>query len=151
VPDRPLFTQLVSEQVDRQLAGVRTNALQILGFAMLGLLLALVGIHGMLAYTVSRRTREIGIRGALGASRARIRVMVVRDALLLVGLGLAVGLPVAVYAARFLTELLHGTSVSNPSVFAAVSIVVLIAALVASWIPARRASRVDPMTALRGS
>ncbi|PYP65371.1 MAG: hypothetical protein DMD26_11180 [Gemmatimonadetes bacterium] len=84
VPDRPVFTALVAEQVARQLAGVRTNALEILGFALIGLVLALIGVHGVLAYTVSSRTREIGIRGALGASRGAIRVMVVRDALLLV-------------------------------------------------------------------
>ena len=150
VPDRPLFTQLVSEQVGRQLGGVRTNALQILGFAAIGLMLALIGIHGVLAYTVSRRTREIGIRGALGASRGTLRVMVLRDALLLVAVGLIIGLPVAALASRYLTELLHGTRVADPRVYAAVALVVLVASLVASWIPARRASHVDPMIALRG-
>jgi ABC-type antimicrobial peptide transport system permease subunit len=151
VPDRPLFTELLADQVDRQLAGVRTNALQILGFAVLGLALALVGVHGVLAYTVSRRTREIGIRGALGASRARIRVMVLRDALMLVAAGLVIGLPVAALAARFMRELLHGTKVGSPSVFLAVILIMVIASAVASWIPARRASRVDPITALRSA
>jgi predicted permease len=151
VPDRPLFTELLADQVDRQLAGVRTNALQILGFAVLGLALALVGVHGVLAYTVSRRTREIGIRGALGASRARIRVMVFRDALMLVAAGLVIGLPVAALAARFMRELLHGTKVGSPSVFLAVILIMVIASAVASWIPARRASRVDPITALRSA
>jgi predicted permease len=149
VPDRPLFTQLVSEQVARQLGGVQTNALQILGFAAIGLLLALIGVHGVLAYTVSRRTREIGIRGALGASRGALRVMVLRDAVLLVAIGLVIGLPIAAMASRYLSELLHGTRVSDPRVYAAVALVVLVASLVASWIPARRASRVDPMIALR--
>jgi predicted permease len=151
VPDRPLFTELVADQVRRQLAGVRTNAFQILGFAVLGLLLALVGVHGVLAYTVSRRTREIGIRGALGASQATIRVMVLRDALILVAVGLLIGLPLAAFAARFIRELLHGTNVADPSVFAAVVAIMVIASLVASWIPARRASRVDPIIALRSS
>jgi ABC-type antimicrobial peptide transport system permease subunit len=151
VPDRPLFTQLVSEAVDRQLSGVRTNAFQILGFALLGLVLALIGVHGVLAYAVSRRTREIGIRGALGASRTRIRAEVVRDALALVLVGLVIGLPMAALAARFMAGLLHGTPIADPSVFAAVIVIVLIAAIVASWIPARRASRVDPITALRSS
>lgn len=150
VPDRPLFTQLASEQVARQLGGVRTNALQILGFAAIGLVLALIGVHGVLAYTVSRRTREIGIRGALGASRGALRVMVLRDALVLVLVGLAIGLPIAALASRYIAELLHGTPVADPRVYAAVALVVLVASLVASWIPARRASRVDPMTALRG-
>jgi predicted permease len=149
VPDRPLFTGLAAEQIDRQLAGVRTNALQILGFALIGLMLALIGVHGVLAYAVSRRTREIGIRGALGATRAAIRVMILRDALLLVVIGLAVGLPVAAAAAPFIGELLHGTPVSDPRVYVAVAIVVLATSLIASWIPARRASSVDPLTALR--
>lgn len=149
VPDRPLFTELVAEIVGRQLAGVRTNALQILGFALIGLVLALVGVHGVLAYTVSRRTREIGIRGALGASRTTIRVMVLRDSLVLVAVGLAIGLPMAAFAARFIQGLLHGTSVADPSVYTAVVVVLVVASFVASWIPARRASRVDPVTALR--
>ena len=151
VPDRPLFTELVAKQVSLQLEGVRTNALQILGFALIGLVLALVGVHGVLAYTVSRRTREIGIRGALGASQGRLRAMVLRDALLLVVIGLAIGLPIAVFASRFLEELLHGTSISNPLVYVAVIAIVLVASVVASWIPARRAARVDPVTALRSS
>lgn len=149
VPDRPLFTGLVSEQIDRQLAGVRTNALQILGFALIGLVLALIGVHGVLAHAVSRRTREIGIRGALGASRAAIRMMILREALLLVAIGLAIGLPVAVLAAPFMGELLHGTRISDVRVYAAVASVVLATSLIASWIPARRASSVDPLTALR--
>ena len=150
VPDRPLFTQLASEQIARQLGGVRTNALQILGFAAIGLVLALIGVHGVLSYTVSRRTREIGIRGALGASRGALRLMVVRDAMMLVLIGLGLGLPAAAVASRYIGELLHGTSVTDPRIYAAVAAVVLAAALLASSIPARRASRVDPMTALRG-
>jgi len=149
VPDRPLFTELVAKQLSLQLDGVRTNALQILGFALIGLVLALVGVHGVLAYTVSRRTREIGIRGALGASQGRLRMMVLRDALLLVVIGLAIGLPIAVFASLFLEELLHGTSVANPAVYVAVIAIVLAAAFVASWIPARRAARVNPVIALR--
>jgi len=76
--------------------------------------------------------------------------MVLRDALLLVVVGLAIGLPIAGVASRYLAELLHGTRVSDPRVYSAVALVVLVASLVASWIPARRASRVDPMIALRG-
>jgi predicted permease len=151
VPDRPLFTALVAEQVGNQLGGVRTNALQILGFALIGLVLALVGVHGVLAYTVSRRTREIGIRGALGASRGTLRAMVLRDALTLVAIGLLIGLPTAAFMARFIGELLHGTSVLEPTVYVAVALAVLAASLVASWVPARRASQVDPITALRSS
>jgi predicted permease len=149
VPDRPLFTQLVAEQVALQLAGVRTNAMQIIGFAAIGLVLALVGIHGVLAYTVSRRTREIGIRGALGATRGALRTMVLRDALVLVMVGLLIGLPVAALAAPVIGGLMHGGSIADPVVYLAVAAVVLFASLVASWIPARRASNVDPNIALR--
>ncbi|HKW08782.1 MAG TPA: ABC transporter permease, partial [Gemmatimonadaceae bacterium] len=131
VPDRPVFTSLVAEQVANQLAGVRTNAFQILGFALIGLILALVGIHGVLAYTVSRRTREIGIRGALGATRGALRAMVLRDALLLVGIGLVIGLPVAALVTPLIGELLHGTRVSDPGVYAAVTLIVLGASFVA--------------------
>jgi predicted lysophospholipase L1 biosynthesis ABC-type transport system permease subunit len=150
VPDRPLFTQLASEQVERQLGGVRTNALQILGFAAIGLVLALIGVHGVLAYTVSRRTREIGIRGALGASRGALRLMIVRDAVMLVLIGLAIGLPLAAIASRYMGALLHGTSAADPRIYASVAAIVLAASLVASWIPARRASKVDPLIALKG-
>jgi predicted permease len=149
VPDRPLFTQLATEQVERQLGGVRTNALQILGFAAIGLVLALIGVHGVLAYTVSRRTREIGIRGALGASRGALRLMIVRDAVMLVLIGLAIGLPLAAIASRYMGALLHGTSATDPRIYASVAAIVLAASLVASWIPARRASKVDPLIALR--
>jgi putative ABC transport system permease protein len=149
VPDRPLFTELVAEQVTRQLAGVRTNALQIFGFALIGLVLALIGVHGVLAYAVSRRTTEIGIRGALGASRGALRAMVLRDALGLVAIGLLIGLPIAALAAPRIGELLHGGRISDPLVYVTVAVVVLVASFVASWIPARRASRVDPITALR--
>jgi predicted permease len=149
VPDRPLFTQLVAEQVALQLAGVRTNALQIMGFALIGLVLALVGIHGVLAYTVTRRTREIGIRGALGASRGALRAMVLRDALLLVAAGLLIGLPIAAMAAPVIAGLMHGGSLADPVVYLGVAVTVLLASLVASWIPARRASNVDPNIALR--
>jgi ABC-type antimicrobial peptide transport system permease subunit len=100
---------------------------------------------------VSRRTREIGIRGALGATRAALRAMVLRDALVLVLIGLMIGLPIAAFAARFIGELLHGTSASDPTVYLAVALVVLVASFVASWIPARRAAGVDPILALRSS
>jgi ABC-type antimicrobial peptide transport system permease subunit len=149
VPDRPLFTQLVAEQVALQLAGVRTNAMQIIGFALIGLVLALVGIHGVLAYTVSRRTREIGIRGALGATRATLRIMVLRDALALVAIGLIVGLPIAALFAPVIGGLMHGGRLADPLVYVAVTAVVLVASFVASWIPARRAASVDPIAALR--
>lgn len=149
VPDRPLFLSLSSEQVSRQLEGVRTNALQILGFALAGLLLALVGIHGVLAYTVRRRTREIGIRGALGATGGQLRLMILTDAALISVIGLAIGLPIAAASTRLIRDLLHGTSATDPATYAVVGVVILVVSLVASWLPAHRAARVDPVTALR--
>lgn len=149
VPDRPVFATLVAEQVSDQLRGVRTNATQILAFAAVGLFLALLGLHGVLAYSVGVRTREIGIRGALGASRERIAVMILRDALLVASAGVAVGLLLASSTTALLSDLLHGTGPEDPAVYAVVAVLVLFVSLVASWIPARRASRVDPLEALR--
>jgi ABC-type antimicrobial peptide transport system permease subunit len=103
----------------------------------------------VLAYTVTRRTREIGIRGALGASRGALRAMVLRDALLLVAAGLLIGLPIAAMAAPVIAGLMHGGSLADPVVYLGVAVTVLLASLVASWIPARRASNVDPNIALR--
>jgi putative ABC transport system permease protein len=151
VPDRPVFATLAAEQVADQLSGVRTNATQILAFAAVGLFLALLGIHGVLAYAVGVRAREIGIRGALGATRQRIAMMVLRDALAVTVTGVVLGLFAAVVAMRPLATLLHGTRTTDPLVYTAVALTVMIVALVASWIPARRASRVDPLDALRST
>ncbi|MBK6844212.1 MAG: ABC transporter permease [Gemmatimonadetes bacterium] len=151
VPDRPVFATLVADQVGDQLRGVRTNATQILAFAAVGLLLAVLGLHGVLAYSVGVRTREIGIRGALGASRQRIAAMILRDALLVCGGGVAAGLVVARSTTPLLAELLYGTHPSDPVAMAVVVVFVLLVALLASWLPARRASRVDPLDALRTS
>ena len=85
VPDRPVFSTLVSQTVTQQLGGVRTNAMQILAFAVVGLLLAVIGVYGVLSFDVSRRTREIGIQSALGASRARIAGNTLLDAARLTG------------------------------------------------------------------
>ena len=131
------------------LAGIRTNAWQILGFALVGLLLAVIGIHGVLSYAVSRRTREIGIRGALGAGAGTIRSMVLRDTAVLTVVGLAIGVPVAAVATRSLSSLLHGVEPGDPVVLAGIAGLTLVVALVAGWFPARRAARVDPLVALR--
>ena len=151
VPDRPVFASLVAEQVSDQLRGVRTNATQILAFAAVGLFLALLGIYGVLAYAVGVRSREIGIRGALGATRQRITAMVLRDALAVTGTGIGLGLLAAVVAMRPVASLLYGTRPTDPAVYTGVAVVVMVVAIVASWIPARRASRVDPLDALRSS
>src|SRR3954452_12926486 len=112
--------------------GVRMNAMQVLGFAVVGLLLALVGVYGVLAYAVGRRTREIGIRGALGASRFGIGALVVTDAAMLVVIGLVIGLPLAAMAPRLIDGMLYGTRATDPVVYGLVSLAVLAVALIAS-------------------
>jgi predicted permease len=149
VPDRPLFATPVADQASQQLASVRINAYQILGFALVGLMLAILGVYGVLAYAVGRRTQEIGIRGALGASRVTLSRMVVVDGLRLAGIGILIGLPTAALAAQSLTAILYGTRPADPLVLATVAAAVFLVAAAASWLPARRASRVDPLVALR--
>ena len=149
VPDRPLFATLASDQVRDQLGGVRVNAFQVLGFAVVGFGLALLGIYGVLSYAVGRRTQEIGIRGALGASRTRLTRMVLLDAGRLVGVGVILGLLLSFAATRLIEGMLYGTSRTDPLVYASVILLVVLVSLAASWVPARRASRVDPLVALR--
>ena len=149
VPDRPVFAALLSENVNDQLSGVRLNALQVMAFALVGLFLALLGIHGVLSYAVGRRTQEIGIRGALGATRGGIERMVLGDALRLTALGVVLGLPVAVLVTRPIRGMLYGTSPTDPVVYGAVALAVGVVSVVAGYAPARRAARVDPVIALR--
>jgi putative ABC transport system permease protein len=149
VPDRPVFASLTAEQVSDQLGGVRVNAFQILGFAVVGLGLALMGIYGLLSYAVSRRTQELGVRGALGASRGQLTTLVLVDAIRLTVIGLAIGLPLASVAVRPIQSALYGTSPTDPLVYGVVGVAVVVVTVAASLVPARRASRVDPLVALR--
>ena len=149
VPDRPRNATTMTTRVDQQLAGVRANAYQVFGFAAVGLALAVLGVYGVLAFSVGQRTQEIGIRGALGAGAGRIQRMVLRDTAMLAAAGLAIGLPLAAAAARWLGDLLHGTSATDPAVLGAVAVVAMVAALLAGYLPARRAARADPLVALR--
>ena len=149
VPDRPVFASPVAQQLSDQLGRVRLNAVQIIAFALVGLALALLGIHGVLSYAVGRRTHEIGIRGALGATRGGIERMVLRDATRLTLIGLALGLPLAAFATKLIRGMLYGTNPRDPLVYAAVAGAVLLVSLAAAWAPARKAARVDPLIALR--
>jgi ABC-type antimicrobial peptide transport system permease subunit len=149
VPDRPLFASLASDNVSDQLGGVRVNAYQVLGFAVVGFGLALMGIYGVLSYAVGRRTQEIGIRGALGASRGRLTRMVLLDAGRLVGIGLVVGVLLSFAATNLISSMLYGTNRTDPFVYAGVIALVIAVSFAASWLPARRASKVDPLVALR--
>jgi putative ABC transport system permease protein len=124
--------------------------LAVLGvFAGVGLVLVAVGVYSVIAYTVSRQTHEIGIRMALGASRGNVIGMVLRMGMWLVAIGLAVGLTASLAANRVLSSELWGVSARDPVTFVAVALVVLTAGIAACWFPARRATRVDPMIALR--
>jgi putative ABC transport system permease protein len=118
-------------------------------FAGLALLLASIGIYGVISYSTSRRTREIGIRMALGAARQDVLRLVIAEGLVLTLVGLGIGLAGALALTRFLKSLLFGVPANDPATFAAVSVVLLCVGIAACLIPAMRAMRVDPMVALR--
>jgi putative ABC transport system permease protein len=127
----------------------RFNTVLLGGFAGVALALAAIGIAGVLATMVSRRTQEIGVRMALGAARADVLRMVIRQGMTLVVLGLGIGLPVALLVTRYMTSLLFNTGPRDIPTFAAAIALLLLVAFVACYLPARRATRVDPMVALR--
>lgn len=128
----------------------RFYTLSLLLFAAFALLLAAVGIYGVMSWSVNRRAQEIGIRIALGADRARVIWMVLRQSALLVALGVVIGLPLALAATRTMGRMLYGVTPSDPATFLAVPAVLIAIALLAGYLPARRASALDPVTALRG-
>ena len=118
-------------------------------FSGLALLIASAGIYGVVSYMVGRRTHEFGVRMALGAHRGNILAMVLRQGMTLVGIGLAVGLLASYWLTRFLKSFLFEIEPTDPATFVVVSLVLSVVALLACYVPARRAMRVDPMTALR--
>ena len=148
-PITPIFVRPLSAQVENTLMEERLMAKLSGGFGVLGLLLACVGLYGLLAYGVVRRTKEIGVRMALGAQRGAVLWMVARRALGLVAAGIVVGLPLAWLAARKVQSMLFGLTPGDSGVLLAAVASLAAAGLVAAYFPARRASRVDPMTALR--
>ncbi len=135
--------------VSRSVARPRFTARLLLLFAGMALLLSAVGIYGVIAFAVSQRTREIGIRMALGADRRSVRHLVLADGMRLALAGLVLGLVGAFAASRLLSGLLFEVEPADPATHAAVALILLSVALLACWIPARRASRVEPMAALR--
>lgn len=146
----PIFDVMTLEaRVSQALARLRFGAVLLGAFAALGLILAVVGIYGVLAYSVSQRTRELGIRIALGAMRGEVIGLVMRRAMALASLGLAVGLLASWAASRLLRGLVFGISTTDPLTFGTLAVLVALICAAASYFPARRASRLDPVRALR--
>lgn len=139
----------MEQRMAGSLAQRRFTMLLLGAFAMVALALAVVGIYGVMAYTVSQRTREMGIRMALGAARADVLSLIVGQGMRLALLGLVIGLAAALALARYISSQLYGVGAYDPTSFIAAPLVLLLAALAACWIPARRATRVDPLVALR--
>ena len=145
VADIDTMNHIVAEALARQ----RFSMVLLGVFAALALLLASVGIYGVMSYSVVQRTREIGIRMALGARRADVLKMTVGQGLKLVGAGMILGLGAAFLLTRVMATLLYGISATDPITFIGISVVLLAVAILASYVPALRATKVDPITALR--
>jgi ABC-type antimicrobial peptide transport system permease subunit len=148
-PTTPLEVRALSEQVQSTIAQERMMATLASGFGLLALILACVGVYGLLAYGVARRTREIGIRMALGAQRRGVVALILGGAWRPLALGLAIGLPAAWAASRWIQSLLFGLNPTDPVAIVAPVLLLVVVAHVAAYLPARRASRVDPLVALR--
>jgi putative ABC transport system permease protein len=148
--DVPLDNVMTMEaRVSASVAGPRFYALLLGLFAVLALVLAAVGLYGVLSYNVTQRHREIGVRMALGAERRDILGLVVRQGLILAVVGVVIGVAGAYGVTRFLKALLYGITPTDPATYVAICVLLLVVAFVACWLPALRATRVDPMVALR--
>ena len=141
--------KMLEEVIGGGIAQEQFALMLVASFAMLALVLAAIGIYGVLSYSVTRRNREMGIRMALGAPAAAVRSMVVRDGGRLAAIGIGLGLVASVAATRALQSLLFGVSATEPVVFGAAASVLVGVAMLASWIPARAATKADPLQAVR--
>jgi putative ABC transport system permease protein len=148
-PDVPMKFTTMEAMVSENVAAPRFRTLLFGVFAGLALCLALVGVYGVMAYAVGQRSNEIGVRIALGASTGSVLRLVLCQGLALAGLGLALGLGAAVAGTRLLTSMLFHVQPNDPVVYLAVAVLLGMVALVASYVPARRASEIDPLTAIR--
>jgi ABC-type antimicrobial peptide transport system permease subunit len=139
----------MNDQIDDNLLAERTVALLAGTFGALATLLAGIGLYGILAYSTAQRTREIGIRMALGAKRGEVVRLILRDVLILAGWAIGITIPIAVLATRAVRSQLFGVSVADPAVYAAGILLIGFVAVIAGLIPSRRAATVDPARALR--
>ena len=139
----------LNQQIDLRLTTPRLIAQLSSFFGGLALLMSAIGLYGVMSYAMSRRTSEIGIRMALGASQINVLRMVLRETVGLVAIGMAIGLPAAIGAARLVQNRLFGLSPTDPVTLVLALAIILSVTVVAGFVPARRAALVDPMTALR--
>jgi ABC-type antimicrobial peptide transport system permease subunit len=148
--DQVIFgAQTMEETISSSLATRRYSMMLLTGFAALALLLAAIGIYGVMSYVVGQRTQEIGIRMALGAQRSHVLRLILSRGIKMALLGACIGLVSALALSRLIRQLLYGISPADPLTFAAVALLLLCIALLACYLPARRAAGVDPTLALR--
>jgi putative ABC transport system permease protein len=149
-PDLPVSRVQTLEQLwGISIAPQRFNVWLFGSFAALALLLAAIGIYGVMAYNVAQRTREIGIRMAMGARRSDVLRLVLTQSILPAATGVFLGLSVALAVTRLMASLLFGLTATDPATFAVVALLLILVALAATYMPARRATQVDPLVALR--
>jgi len=148
-PDVPPKFNTFSQVFSASLNSRRFNLMLVGAFAVTALLLAMAGIYGVLAYSVARRTREIGVRIALGASVSNVLKLVLGQSMVTVVAGVVIGIAGSVLLTRFMQSLLFGVSATDPITLTAVALLLTGVALLASYVPARSATQVDPMVALR--
>jgi putative ABC transport system permease protein len=141
--------RVFDEYLSRSLARPRFNALLLSIFAGVALLLTAIGIYGVMAYSVAQRTNEIGIRIALGAAQSSIFRLIVGQAMALVGISVLIGVAGAFAATRLLSSMLFNVGAWDPVTFGSIVVLISVVAFLAAWLPARRASRVNPIVALR--
>jgi putative ABC transport system permease protein len=149
-PGLPVFNvSSMNDILDRSLASRRFSADLVGGFAGLALLLASIGIYGLLAYMVGQRSREIGIRMALGARRVDVLKLFLQKGVMLAGVGITAGVVFSASTASMMASLLYGIRPHDPAVFLVVPLLLLAVAVLASYLPARRATKISPIVALR--